>query len=180
MPTRCIYCMRADRPFKGEEHVVSQLLGRFNPDLFLKVVCDICNSKTISKLETIFKEDSMEGLIAAQYRCKTSSSIRFRNHRLKANFRVSGKESMFSHIFPCIDAETGQVVLVPHIFVEGRNGKKQVLFLKGVQDAKNFEERIGWTGEAKQAANPICSHERARRSSCEINHARTLAATAAE
>src|SRR5690606_12719954 len=34
----------------------------------------------------------------------------------------------------------------PQIVLHGKNGKTQILFLKGVSDFKNFANRINWTG----------------------------------
>lgn len=144
---RCIYCLREDVPFEGKEHVMSQFLGTFSPDnLILKEVCDRCNSKVISKLETIFKEDSVEGFVAAQYQLRTSSSIRFRNKRLKFSKRVSGNQRIFDSIFPTIDPATGKAIPTPQIVIEGKNGKIQILFLKGIKDFKRFAKKINWTG----------------------------------
>ena len=147
MTTRCIYCLRTDRKFDGEEHVVSQFLGKFDPDLYLKVVCDTCNSEVISRLESAFKEDAMEGILSAQYRCRTDSSIRFKNDKLTTTFHVDGKPTtMFSNIFPCLDPATGKIELIPHVFVKGPNGRNIVLFWKGLME-KGFDKRMNWTGK---------------------------------
>ncbi|MBX3150425.1 hypothetical protein KF728_09775 [Candidatus Obscuribacterales bacterium] len=148
MTRRCIYCLETERKFDGEEHVVSQFLGKFDPDLFLKVVCDTCNSKVISKLESTFKEDAMEGILSAQYRCRKDSSIRFKNDKLTTTFRVNGKPTtMFSNIFPCLDPATGKIELIPHVLVKGPNGRNLVMFWEGLRDAKRFDKRMNWTGK---------------------------------
>ncbi len=154
---RCIYCLRSDRPFNGREHVIPQSLGTFTPtSLILLEVCDTCNNG-FSKLETFFKEDSVEGFIAAQYQFRNDSSIRFRKDRMKFKNRITGEQRIFDQMFPTLDPETGKAIPAPQIVIEGKNGHCQMIFLKGVRDAKGFADRIKWTG-AERSSISIFAH----------------------
>jgi len=131
--------------------VVPQSLGTFTPKtLILKEVCDGCNNG-FSKLETFFKEDSVEGFIAAQYQFRGDSSIRFRRDRMKFKNRITGEQRIFDDMFPTLDPETGNALPTPQIVIHGKNGYSQVLLLKGVKDAKGFANRISWTGEERES-----------------------------
>jgi len=143
---RCIYCLQSDRPFNGKEHVIPQSLGTFTPiSLILVEVCDRCNND-FSKLETFFKEDSVEGFIAAQYQFRNDSSIRFRRDRLKFTSRIRGDQRIFDQMFPTLAPETGKAIPTPQVVIHGKNGYSQVIFMKGLKDAKGFANRIKWTG----------------------------------
>lgn len=134
---RCIYCLKTDGTFSGREHVIPQFLGTFTPkNLLLKPVCNGCNSIVFSKFETVFKEDSVEGLIAAQFRLRNDSSIRFRNERMKINKRISGEQRIFDETFPFLDPVTGRAIPVPHVIIEGKNGKTLILLLKGITERR--------------------------------------------
>ncbi|MBI5173324.1 MAG: hypothetical protein HY986_10575 [Candidatus Melainabacteria bacterium] len=146
---RCIYCHQADSPSHGREHVIPQSLGTFTPSsLILEDVCDLCNN-VFSKLETIFKEDSVEGFIAAQYQFRSDSSIRFRRDRMKFRNRITGEQRIFDDMFPTLDPETGNAIPTPQVVIHGKNGYSQVIFVKGLKDAKGFAKRIRWTGEER-------------------------------
>ncbi|RTL37261.1 MAG: hypothetical protein EKK48_24475 [Candidatus Melainabacteria bacterium] len=128
-----------------------QSMGTFTPkSLILIEVCDACNN-TFSKLETFFKEDSLEGFIAAQYQFRRDSSIRFRRDRLTFKNRMTGEQRVFDDMFPTLDPETGNAIPTPQVVIHGKNGYSQVLFLKGLKDAKGFANRINWTGEERES-----------------------------
>lgn len=158
---KCIYCLRQDTSFQGREHVIPQFLGTFpGNSLLLKSVCDGCNSG-FSKLESIFKEDSIEGFIASQYQIRDDSSIRFRKDRMKFR-RVSGdQQSVFNSIFPFIEPSTGLTKAISQIVFDGSNGKSIVFLPKGFNDAKRFAKKLNWTGQGSPRIHIFAKGEEA-------------------
>ena len=86
MNMECLYC-RSQSIF-NKEHVIPQFLGTFepiNPTLKTKdkLVCQNCNSKIFSLLETEFTEDSWEGITGQMLNLAGSNSVRIRGANVK-------------------------------------------------------------------------------------------------
>lgn len=96
---KCIYCLKDEigTTFLSREHVIPQSFGTFtplNPNIKGDVVCDSCNTKILSPLETNFIEDSMEGFFAQRLNLNNRNSITMRN----GNFKID-TDSGFGHDF---------------------------------------------------------------------------------
>ncbi len=48
---RCLFCLRADRPFRSCEHIIPESLGNTEFVLPRGVTCDSCNTKVLSGLD---------------------------------------------------------------------------------------------------------------------------------
>ncbi len=143
---RCIYCLKTDVPFNGREHVIPQFLGTFSGEsLILRDVCDVCN-RIFSKLETVFKEDSIEGFIAALFRVRQDRSVCLRKTRMKMTNKLTGVQTLLGRVFPTVNPVTGEVQLLPQVIFERKDGKQQIIFLEGLRDDKGFSNRFKWLG----------------------------------
>lgn len=89
----CIYCKKSENETafsnKKGEHVISECLGSFPLYFGGEVVCKICNSE-FSKLESVFKEDSIEGMHSAIWGIRDTYTIRMRKDRL--NWTVTSQD----------------------------------------------------------------------------------------
>jgi len=100
----CIYCKRFEpeilfSPGKGE-HVIPQFLGEFELYFGDDIVCPECNNY-FSKLESIFKEDSLEGVYSAIWGLRETLTIRILKDRLNWTIVTDGGQlGVFENIFP--------------------------------------------------------------------------------
>lgn len=126
---RCIYCGKTDKEvsFNRREHVVPKLMGGFNNNTLLhKLVCDTCNSKVFSPLESEFKEDTVEGLRFQMVNFNNDSQIRVRAEKVIRTIKAGFKEKMFDDMFPFLKIQadgTFKVASVPQIVIKNNNGK---------------------------------------------------------
>jgi hypothetical protein len=103
---RCIYCLRdaTQTTFYGKEHIVPSLLGSFTPlnPTFLardEMVCGPCNSVVFSALETIFAEDTLEGVYAQRLCLSARKSVILRGQRYNIA-RIQGfGDTFFDRMF---------------------------------------------------------------------------------
>lgn len=158
---KCIYC--GSQNIFNKEHVIPQFLGTFepiNPTLKTKdkLVCQNCNSKIFSSLETEFKEDSWEGITGQMLNLTRSNSVRIRGANVKIECLSGLGDKFFDEIFPFLKEENGKFVvdLKPQIKVRnyaGESGYQIFLFdaLKEIKrNPKKYErvkERIKTTGK---------------------------------
>lgn len=158
---KCIYC--GSQNIFNKEHVIPQFLGTFepiNPTLKTKdkLVCQNCNSKIFSSLETEFKEDSWEGITGQMLNLTRSNSVRIRGANAKMECLSGLGDKFFDEIFPFLKEENKKFVvdLKPQIKVRnyaGESGYQIFLFdaLKDIKkNPKKFErvkERIKTTGK---------------------------------
>jgi len=126
---RCIYCHKNEdeETFFGREHVLPQLMGKFenNPTL-IGLVCDNCNSKIFNVLETKFKEDTEEGIYYQMFNFENSPQIRIRGNNTKADFSPGLEDDFFKEIFPFFKRweNDWKIVFLPQIKIKryGDNG----------------------------------------------------------
>ena len=146
----CIYCGRGEDAvtFGSREHVIPQLMGKFenNPTL-IDLVCDQCNSSTFNALETRFKEDTQEGIIAQMMNFLDSPEIRVRNGKLKMLVDLGLEDDFFNRTFPFLTFKDGawQMTFIAQILI--KNYAKDgyiVLIIDKVQalprDGKKFRK----------------------------------------
>jgi len=126
---RCIYCDKKESEvtFNGREHVIPRLMGTFEVDLTLKnLVCDYCNSKIFSPLETRFKEDTEEGIYYQMFNLQNSCQIRIRANNVKTTFSSGLGDDFFNEMFPFFKQHDNnwRIFLLPQIKVKryGDNG----------------------------------------------------------
>ncbi|MFA5793173.1 MAG: hypothetical protein WC897_04890 [Candidatus Gracilibacteria bacterium] len=129
---RCIYCLQ-EKPIEGfskREHVISQFLGTFEPDLYFQgdTVCDQCNNE-LSGIETVFAEDSWEGVQTAMLKIRCKKTVRLRGERIKFNLSSDGNLGVFNNLFPQINPRTRQIEFRPHVVIRTNQGGYHVLFI---------------------------------------------------
>ena len=158
---KCIYC--GSQNIFNKEHVIPQFLGTFepiNPTLKTKdkLVCQNCNSKIFSSLETEFKEDSWEGITGQMLNLTRSNSVRIRGANVKMECLSGLGDKFFDEIFPFLKEENKKFVvdLKPQIKVRnyaGESGYQIFLFdalkhiKKNPKKFKRVKERIKTTGK---------------------------------
>lgn len=147
---KCIYCEKSPPvvTFNNREHVIPQFLGRFTPEnLYFQgnIVCDKCNAE-FSSLETVFAEDSLEGLIAIIYAIREVTTIRSRGDRLK--YSTSGCLQEFENIFPFVSPEGQTVYPKPMVRMKNKDGTYQVILIEEIakmnENTKEFQEKKKW------------------------------------
>ena len=145
----CIYCSSKNN--FNKEHVIPQFLGTFepiNPTLIKqnKLVCQNCNSKIFSALETEFKEDSWEGIIAQQLNLANSNSVRIRGVNVKMESISGLGDKFFDEIFPFLKEEKGKFVvdLKPQVKVKNYNGEKgyQIFLFEALKEMKKNPKKF--------------------------------------
>src|SRR3989339_349599 len=158
---KCIYC--GSQNIFNTEHVIPQFLGTFEPisptlKTKDKLVCQNCNSKIFSSLETEFKEDSWEGITGQMLNLTRSNSVRIRGTNAKMECLSGLGDKFFDEIFPFLKEENKKFVvdLKPQIKVRnyaGESGYQIFLFdaLKDIKKSpkkfKRVKERIKTTGK---------------------------------
>lgn len=107
----CIYCDRsaAEVAFSKREHVIPKLMGSFdNSPTLIGWVCDDCNGKVFSRLETAFKEDTQEGIFYQMFNLDDNYQIRIRGKHLKASFKPHFGDDFFKEVFPILGIKNGE------------------------------------------------------------------------
>ena len=128
---QCAYCGRDESKvtFMGVEHVVPQLMGVFSA-VIVDLVCDDCNSKTFSKLETKFKEDTHEGIFYQMFNFENKYELRILRNWAKPSFAWGLGNKMFDQMFPGLQLVDGDIKFVvrPQILVK-THGKAGYIIL---------------------------------------------------
>lgn len=151
---RCIYCTKSppEVTFKDREHVIPKFLGRFTPDnLYFQghTVCDECNSE-LSKLETVFAEDSKEGILAVMYGIRKATTIR-RGNRLKISISANCDLGVFKNIFPFVLPQNQEALIPkPMVLMKDKKGVYQVILMEEItkinEGTKKFQKKKEWIG----------------------------------
>jgi len=145
----CIYCGKTDKEttFKRREHVMPVLMGSFiNGPTIRDWVCDDCNGNTFNKLETVFKEDTHEGIFCQMYNLDDNYQIRIRGKNTKAVFSPNFGTDFFKNIFPVFGMDKGErkAFFPPQIRIKrGGEGGYVVLLvekLKNIRGTKKFRK----------------------------------------
>jgi len=122
--------------------VVPRMMGVFNncPTL-VGCVCDHCNSNVFNRLESIFKEDTEEGIFCQMLNLEGHHQIRIRGVNVKSTFASGIGEDFFNEIFPFLRFEDGDMKIVfrPQIKIK-KNGESGyiVLLLEDLLELKKI------------------------------------------
>ncbi len=112
---QCIYCRKneMETTFFSREHVMPQCLGSFtplNPTIRGDLVCDVCNSRIFNPLETLFMEDTYEGIYGQRLNLENRGSVIMRGKYYKID-RIAGfGNDFFDQMFLFLKWEEGKVV----------------------------------------------------------------------
>ncbi len=138
---KCIYCL-GDLAF-NKEHVIPQFLGTFtpiNPTLKAKdkLVCQNCNSKIFSALETEFKEDSCEGVRSQMLNFDKCNSVRVRGKNVKMECLSGLGDKFFNEVFPFLEIQNGNflVKFKPQIKIRNYADGYQIFLYEAIKDIK--------------------------------------------
>lgn len=103
---RCIYCLKDDgsTAFTSREHVIPASLGSFeplNPTLTARdgLVCDACNGGVFSPLETVFREDTFEGIYGQRLNIQNRNSVVMRDNNFKVKQLAGFGDDFFDGMF---------------------------------------------------------------------------------
>lgn len=181
----CIYCSSQNN--FNKEHIIPKFLGSFSPLNPIitandQLICQNCNSKIFSSLETGFKEDTLEGIRSQMLNITGCNSIRIRGNNVKMECLSGLGDNFFNEIFPFLKKENEKFVvdLKPQIKVRnyaGENGYQIFLFdaLKEIKNNpkkfKRVKERIKATGKNNFA---IFTGGNSKEDDSQINEAITL------
>jgi hypothetical protein len=113
--SKCIYCFKDEREttFVSREHVIPQCLGTFtplNPTIKGNIVCDSCNTKVLSPLETYLMEDTFEGFQAQRLNLNGRNSITMRNENFKVEVKSGLKHEFFNRMIFPLKPKDGKIV----------------------------------------------------------------------
>ncbi len=133
---KCIYCLQDGTTtiFKAREHVIPRCLGTFqplNPTLTSRdgLVCDKCNASIFNPLETIFMEDTLEGVHGQRLNIQGKNSVTIRSHHFKVEQRLTGfGKDFFTQMFFFLKPKDGKIVpnLKNQIKIRRRQGGYRV------------------------------------------------------
>ena len=121
---KCVYCQKKEPAvqFNNEEHVIPQSLGgKPFPGINKKLVCSDCNSLVFSKLETAFKQDSIEGVFAQMMPIDDPKTVWIRGKNLKLNPSLGFGDRFFDEMFPFLEYENDKLVFVTKSQLKVRN-----------------------------------------------------------
>lgn len=71
------------------------------------LVCDSCNGETFNRLETIFTEDSYEGVLSQRLDLLPGKSVTLRDQRFKITKRLGFGDNFFNTMFPFLRPGAG-------------------------------------------------------------------------
>lgn len=116
---KCVYCLQDETTtmFKTREHVIPRRLGTFqplNPTLTSQdgLVCDRCNTSIFSPLETVFMEDTLEGVHGQRLNIQGKNSVTIRDQHFKVDQQLTGfGEDFFTQMFFFLKPQDGKIVL---------------------------------------------------------------------
>mgnify|MGYP000036978392 CR=1 FL=1 len=149
---KCIYCLKdeTETTFLTREHVIPQSFGTLtplNPNIKGDIVCDSCNTKILSPLETNFIEDSMEGFFAQRLNLNNRNSITMRNDNFKVDTDSGFGHDFFNQMVFPLKPENEKLVPYPKTQVKfrGLGGQSCRVFfpeaLKQIKkDSKDFQK----------------------------------------
>lgn len=159
----CIYCLRdaLQTSFTGKEHILPSLLGSFTPlnPTFLaedQMVCDACNTRVFSRLETIFAEDTGEGVYAQRLCLGARKSVILRGQRFSIA-RIQGfGDAFFDSMFLFLEhTENGaRVVLRDQIKVRRFEDGYRVFLPEALEALTPGSSEFKRIAEALQRATP--------------------------
>lgn len=126
----CIYCLQSppEASFKGQEHLIPEFLGRFNPDLLMgDLVCDRCNG-VFAKIERLFSEDTGIAVDLARFNIPGKNgpkqSVRIIGNHVKFEMVSDGDLGVFEKAF---------MTVAPQIALGSRHGlifRPQIVFAR--------------------------------------------------
>jgi hypothetical protein len=116
---RCIYCLKdgSSATFTKREHVIPASLGSFtplNPTLVARdgLVCDECNGSIFSPLETMFMEDTLEGIQGQRLNIQNRNSVTIRGNHFKIEQLSGFGPDFFKQMFFFLKPQDGKIVPV--------------------------------------------------------------------
>jgi len=114
---KCIYCLKDDSStsFRSREHVIPACLGSFtplNPTVTAKdgLICDACNTRIFSSLETNFIEDSYEGVTGQRLNIEGRNSVTIRGKNFKIDQLSGFGDKFFDEMFFFLKPQDGKLV----------------------------------------------------------------------
>lgn len=144
---KCIYCLQdeATTTFKTREHIIPRCLGTFqplNPTLKSQdgLVCDKCNTSIFSPLETVFMEDTLEGVHGQRLNIQGKNSVTVRDHYFKVDQQLTGfGEDFFTQMFFFLRPQDGEIVpdLKNQIKLHRRQGGYRVFLPEALESMRN-------------------------------------------
>ena len=115
---KCIYCLKdkTKATFTTREHVIPSSLGSFaplNPTILAEdeLVCDVCNGKIFSPLETIFCEDTLEGVHGQRLNLQNRRSVTMRDNNFKIKVLAGFGDNFFDQMFFFLKPQDNKIVL---------------------------------------------------------------------
>lgn len=144
--SKCIYCLKSEpkTSFFGAEHIIPQSLGgKSFPTISRDFICSNCNSNILSKLETGFKQDSMEGVYAQMLRIGGVNSVWIRGKNININTVCGFGDDFFNEIFPFLKIENNVPVFdsVAQLKVRNKSDGFQVFPLRTLEKARNADSQ---------------------------------------
>jgi len=117
--SRCIYCLKDETStsFTKREHVIPSSLGSFEPltpTLAARdgLVCDRCNGEVFAPLETIFIEDTLEGIHGQRLNLQNRNSVIMRGNHFKIEQLGGFGHDFFKQMFFFLKPQDGKIVPV--------------------------------------------------------------------
>jgi len=114
---KCIYCIKDENStsFHSREHVIPACLGSFsplNPTITAKdgLICDTCNTRIFSPLETNFIEDSYEGVTGQRLNIEGRNSVTIRGKNFKIDQLSGFGDKFFDEMFFFLKPQDGKLV----------------------------------------------------------------------
>jgi hypothetical protein len=141
--TKCVYCLKTevDTTFYNEEHIISQSLGgKPFPVITGDLVCDQCN-RDFGKLETDFKQDTLEGVNAQMYGFCDSVWVGGKYFTM-SDIGIF-EDGLLNGIFPFLKIEDGKEVIEfkSQLKVQNKNKGFQVFPIDYLIKVKNGPKR---------------------------------------
>ena len=142
---RCIYCLKnsSSTPFSRREHVIPVSLGRFtplNPTISARdgLVCDVCNTEVFGALETLFLEDSLEGMFAQRLNLQRRNSVILRNQNFKVDQLRGFGDRFFDQMFLFLKPQGGTLApdLRDQIKLRRRQGGYRVFLPEALESVQ--------------------------------------------
>lgn len=141
-PGRCIYCFSTANAF-AKEHVLSAFLGGPNRYQLHNCVCRECNSKTISRQENYFKEDSPSGLLAAIYGVGRTKNYRPNYERMRMQILTESEWPFDPDLFTSVD-QYGKLCIEKQIILRGKRPNPYIMREKFTPE--EIIQRMNWLG----------------------------------
>jgi hypothetical protein len=141
---KCVYCLKTETEtsFRSEEHIISQCLGGEPfPVITGDFVCDHCNNVTFGRLETIFKQDTFEGVYAQMLGFSDTVWVNGRYFELSDVGIFNG--DMLNSIFPYLKFVNGkeEIVFRSQLKVKNRGTGFQVFPIEYLSKVLNSGPR---------------------------------------